>query len=148
MTEAPDTVTLPRTEYEALISRLENAEDNAAIDRLEARIHRDHAKRRADYLPGELVARLVAGEHPIRVWRAHRGLTREALAAAAGVSPSYLTEIETRRKPGSLDAMIKGSHGALAVQAPLDDIAAWLKEDDMRRESDGAREAGCLRTRA
>jgi transcriptional regulator with XRE-family HTH domain len=71
----------------------------------------------------ELVKRLSAGEHPIRVWRAHRGMTREALAAAAGVSPSYLTEIETRRKPGSLAAMAKL---ATALHVPLDDIAAWL----------------------
>jgi len=128
MTEAPDTVTLPRAEYEALISRVEDAEDNAAIDRLEARIEREgFAAATADYMPGELVARLVAGEHPIRVWRAHRGLTREALAAAAGVSPSYVTEIETRRKRGSLDAMIKL---AAVLRVSLDDIAAWLRRED------------------
>jgi DNA-binding XRE family transcriptional regulator len=125
MTEATDTVTLSRAEYEALIRRLEDAEDNAAIDRLEARIQADgFAAATGDYLPIELVGRLLAGEHPIRIWRAHRGMTRETLAAMAGVSPSYLTEIERRRKPGSFDAMIKLA-GALKV--PLDDIAAWLK---------------------
>jgi DNA-binding XRE family transcriptional regulator len=124
MTQAEDTVTLPRVEYEALISRLEDAEDNAAIDRLEARIEKEgFAAATANYLPIELVERLSAGEHPIRVWRTHRGLTREALAASAGVSPSYLTEIETRRKPGSLAAMAKL---AAALRVPLDDIAAWL----------------------
>jgi DNA-binding XRE family transcriptional regulator len=124
MTQADDTVTVPRAEYEALISRLEDAEDNAAIDRLEARVETEgFAAATADYLPIELVERLSAGEHPIRVWRTHRGLTREALAASAGVSPSYLTEIETRRKPGSLAAMAKL---AAALRVPLDDIAAWL----------------------
>ena len=128
MTEASDTVTLPRIEFEALISRLEDAEDNAAIDRLEARIEKEgFAAVTADYMPGELVARLVAGEHPIRIWRLHRGLTREALAAAAGVSPSYLTEIETGRKPGSLHAMMKL---AAALRASLDDIAAWLRPEN------------------
>lgn len=128
MTEAPDTVTLPRAEYEALISRLEDAEDNAVIDRLEARIEREgFAAATADYLPISLVERLSAGEHPMRVWRAHRRLTREALAAAAGVSPSYLSEIETRRKPGSLAAMVKL---AAALRVPLDDIAAWLRPED------------------
>ena len=128
MTEAPDTVTLPRAEYEALISRVEDAEDNAAIDRLEARIEKEgFAAATADHMPGELVARLVAGEHPIRIWRLHRGLTREALAAAAGVSPSYLTEIETGRKPGSLHAMMKL---AAALRISLDDIAAWLRPEN------------------
>jgi DNA-binding XRE family transcriptional regulator len=127
MTEAGDTVTLTRAEYEALMSRLEDAEDNAAIDRLEERIAKEgFANATADYLSGELVARLVAGEHPIRIWRLHRGLTREVLAAAAGVSPSYLTEIETGRKPGSLHAMIKL---AAALRVSLDDIAAWLRQE-------------------
>ena len=72
--------------------------------------------------PAELVNRLLAGEHPVRVWRAHRGLTRDALAIAAAVSPSYLTEIETRRKPGSFDALAKIVK-ALAIS--LDDVAAW-----------------------
>ncbi len=128
MSQVEDTVTLPRAEYEALLRRLEDAEDNTAIDRLEARIEQEgFAVATADYLPIELVERLSAGEHPIRVWRAHRGLTREALATMAGVSPSYLTEIETRHKPGSLAAMVKL---AAALRVPLDDIAAWLTPAD------------------
>lgn len=123
-----NTVTLPRSEYEALLDRVAEAEDVLALDRLETRLGAAGTDETlADYLPIELVKRLSAGEHPIRIWRAHRGLTREALAAAAGVSPSYLTEIETRRKPGSLDAMIKL---AAALKVPLDDIAAWLRPAD------------------
>lgn len=120
-----DTVTLSRAEYDALIERVEEAEDMLALNRLEDRLAAagpDAAL--ADYLPIELVKRLSAGEHPIRIWRLHHGLTREALAAAAGVSPSYLTEIETRRKPGSLDAVVKLAN---ALHVPLDDLAVWLK---------------------
>src|SRR5438132_7007231 len=102
------TITLSRAEYEALLDRIAEAEDVIALDRLEARLAAvGDQEPLADYLSIELVKRLSAGEHPIRVWRAHRGLTREALAVTAGVSPSYLTEIETGRKPGSLDAMMK-----------------------------------------
>lgn len=119
-----DTVTLSRADYEALLDRLEDFEDMATLDRLEARLAADPEGALADYLPIELVKRLSAGEHPIRVWRAHRGMTREALAAAAGVAPSYLSEIETRRKPGSFNAIAKL---AAALRVPLDDIAAWLK---------------------
>lgn len=61
-----------------------------ALDRLEARLAAAGPEETlADYLPIDLVKRLSAGEHPIRVWRAHRTQTREALAAAAGVAPSY-----------------------------------------------------------
>ncbi len=120
-----DTVTLTRAEYQALIQRIEDAEDErvaAAAEAREAALGK--AAGRADHLPGDLVDLLIAGEHPIRVWRAHRGLTREALAAEAGVSPSYVTEIETRRKPGSFRAIAKL---AAALRVPLDDIAPWVK---------------------
>ena len=125
MSKETDTVTLTRTEYEALIERIEDAEDNAFLNSVEGRelaIGKDDA--RADYLPGELVRRLIDGEHPVRVWRAHRRLSREALAAAAGIAPSYLSEIETRRKPGSFNALAKL---AAALQVSLDDLAAWLE---------------------
>ena len=125
MSDATDTVTLTRAEYEALIERIEDAEDLAAVAAAEAReavLGREKA--RADYLPIELVRRLSAGEHPVRVWRAHRGLSREALAAAAGIAPSYLSEIETRRKRGSFGALAKL---AAALQVSLDDLAAWLE---------------------
>jgi DNA-binding Xre family transcriptional regulator len=124
MSKETDTVTLTRDEYEALIERIEDAEDNAFLDSVEARelaIGKDNA--RADYLPAELVRRLIDGEHPVRIWRAHRRLSREALAAAAGIAPSYLSEIETRRKRGSFGALAKL---AAALQVSLDDLAAWL----------------------
>jgi DNA-binding XRE family transcriptional regulator len=125
MSEKTDTVTLTRAEYEALLERLADAEDNAFLDGIEAHERAiGKEKARADYLPAELVRRLIDGEHPIRVWRAHRGLTREALAAAAGVAPSYLSEIETRRKPGSFAALAKL---AAALHISLDDLAAWLQ---------------------
>jgi hypothetical protein len=124
MNEKSETVTLSRAEYEALIERLEDAEDLATVAAAEAReAVLGKEKARADHLPIELVRRLSAGEHPVRVWRAHRGLTREALAAA-GIAPSYLSEIETRRKPGSFGAL---AQIAAALCISLDDLAAWLK---------------------
>ena len=127
MSDAGDTITLSRAEYEALLDRIEEAEDGVPLDKLEARLAVVPGMALADYLPVELVKRLSAGEHPIRIWRAHRGLTREALARLAGVSPSYLSEIETRRKPGSFAAFMTL---AAALNVPLDDIAVWLKPED------------------
>jgi DNA-binding Xre family transcriptional regulator len=125
MSQNPDTVILTRAEYEALIERIEDAEDNAFLDAVEAREQAiGKEKARADYLPAELVRRLIDGEHPIRVWRAHRRLSRDALAAAAGIAPSYLSEIETRRKPGSFGALAKL---AVALDISLDELAAWLE---------------------
>jgi len=118
-----DTVTLSRAEYEALLDRLEDAEDSRRLDDIEARRHgRGDDGADADHLPIDLVERLCAGEHPVRVWRKHRRLTREALAALAGVAPSYVTEIEIWKKPGSFDALAKI---AIALAISLDDIAVW-----------------------
>jgi len=125
MSDTSEIVTLTRAEYEALIERLEDAEDLAAVAAAEAReAALGKEKVRANYLPIELVRRLSAGEHPVRVWRAHRRLSREALATAAGIAASYLSEIETRRKPGSFSALAKL---AAALHISLDDLAAWLE---------------------
>jgi transcriptional regulator with XRE-family HTH domain len=40
------------------------------------------------------------------------------------VAPSYLTEIETRRKPGSFDAL---ANLARALGVSLDDLAPWMR---------------------
>jgi len=101
-----DTVTMSRADYEALLARVEDAEDAAAVAvhrAREAALGIDAA--RADHLPVALVDRLLAGDSPIRVWRQHRGLNQSQLAATAGVSPAYLNEIEKGKKPGSLQAM-------------------------------------------
>ncbi len=110
---AADLVVLPRDEYEDIARRAEDAEDVAVLRAAAA----DPAGQ--DYLPSEAVARMVAGEHPVRVWREHRDLTARRLAAMAGVNVAYLSQIETRKKPGSVKAL-KALAAALGVD--LDDL--------------------------
>lgn len=88
-----------------MLEVLEDAADIAALQTAEAReteIGKQAA--RADYLPDELVMRLIEGEHPVRIWREHRGLSAKALAEIAEVGRSYLVEIEGGKKPGSVAA--------------------------------------------
>jgi DNA-binding Xre family transcriptional regulator len=115
------TVTLSRGRYDALLRRVEDAEDRAAVAAQEAREEAlGKAAARADHLPVELVRRLIAGESPVRIWREHRGMTGKALAEAAGVTASYLSEIENGKKPGSFDTMARIAR-ALAVR--MEDLA-------------------------
>ena len=87
--ETADTVTLRRADYEALLKEVVvNGAGQMAI-------------------PAEVQQQLRSGLHPVTVWRQHRALTARALAALAGVAPSYLSEIENRRKPGSLEAIVR-----------------------------------------
>ncbi|MBF0269046.1 MAG: helix-turn-helix transcriptional regulator [Alphaproteobacteria bacterium] len=131
LAETKDTVTLTRADYEGLLEALEDAEDIAtlkAAEAEEARVGKEAY--RAEAVPGELVMRLIEGEHPVRVWREHRGLTAKALAEKAGVSAAYLSEIESGKKPGSLDAMAKIAR-ALGVQ--VDDLVVWERVDDKQQ---------------
>jgi len=117
-----DTVTLSSADYQALVERLEDAEDRATLQgalRHERKLGK--AKARADHLPIALVERLIGGESPVRVWRLHRGLGARVLAARAGLSATYLSEIETGKKPGSLATMARL---AQALGRPLEDFVA------------------------
>jgi hypothetical protein len=95
LAETEDIVTLSRADFEALVRAREDAIDNAAFDAAEereARLGKEAA--RADYLTLAEVRRLEAGEHPLRVWREHRGMSLRELAVAAGVAFNYISEIE------------------------------------------------------
>jgi hypothetical protein len=85
---------VPRADYEALLERLEDLEDRLAIQ----------AAQGEERVPSEFVDRLIAGVHPMRLWREHRGKTLTEVSAAAGVPVGYLSEIETGGKPGSVKA--------------------------------------------
>lgn len=96
-------VLVRRDEYDALVRIAEDAEDRAAIDR--------GRRGESTYLPGEMVARILAGESAWRVWREHRGLTLEQLAAKAAehgatIGKAQLSHIETGRSKPSLDTAI------------------------------------------
>ncbi len=107
-------VVVPRTEYETLRARLEDLADAARVREGEAR-----GGPSPDALPAELVNRLMEGEHPLRIWREHRGLTLAALAERAGVPDGYISEIETGKKPGSIRTLKALAH---ALDVDLDDL--------------------------
>lgn len=120
--ETADTVTLRRADFEALADAAEGAAVAAAVSRhraYEERVGWEVAK--ANYYTAEEAMALLDGASPVKVWRKKRGMTQRALAAAAGVSPSYLAEIETGRKPGSVDAIRKL---AKALDVPMEHLVA------------------------
>ena len=125
--ETKDTVTVRRTDLASLLEALEDAEDRAAVHsrRAQEAIVGKQAMRQS-YLTGNEVRRLLDGENPVRVWREKRGLTQRALAAKAGIAPSYLADIENGRKPGSADAL---SRLAGALEVLMEDLM-----DEQRRK--------------
>jgi hypothetical protein len=115
LTVTKDKVTLSRATWNALMEALEDAKDRASVDAYLTR----RAEGEDDGLPVALYDRLVAGEHPVRIWREQRKLGLNALAAKAGVAPAYLSEIENRKKPGSVAAL---QRLAKALNVGLDDL--------------------------
>ena len=116
--ETADTVTLRRADYDAMLSALEDAADLAAVREVFARV----AAGEDEYVPTAVIERLAAGQHPVRVWREHRGMTGRALAQAAQIPASYLCEIEAGRKPGSFQAM---AAIAAALRIDMEDLKPW-----------------------
>ena len=115
LTVTKDKVTLSRATWNALMEALEDAKDRAGVDAYLAR----RAEGKDDGLPIELYDRLLAGEHPVRIWREQRKLALSALAAKAGMARAYLSEIENRKKPGSVAAL---QRLAKTLDVSLDDL--------------------------
>ncbi len=81
----------------------------------------DAARQQAgETFPADMVARLIRGEAPLRVYREYRGLTQQALADASGVSREMIAMIETRKKKGSLTSIHKL---ATALGIGIEDLA-------------------------
>ena len=75
----------------------EEAADLAAYEEAKARDE--------EAFPLDVTERLVAGVHPIKVFRDYRGMTQAELARQVGLSPMYISQIETGRRGGSTKAL-------------------------------------------
>ena len=104
-------VIVPLAEYEALL----DAADIASADRIQARV----AAGLDEVVPASLVNRIIDGENTILVWREYRGLTAADLAAEAGISAPYLSELESGKKRGGIATLRKL---ATALSIDLDDL--------------------------
>ena len=111
--ETSDTVTLSRADFEALAELVVDAQDMTDVEAVMARITAGET----EVFPFEVAERLLDEEHPVKVFREYRGHSVRRLAEVAGVSPSYLSEIETGKKPGSFEAM---TQIATALSVPLE----------------------------
>ena len=110
-----DTVTIPRVEYDRLLAIAEDMADNAAFDRVVARL----ASGEEEAVPTSFANRIIDGESPLRVYREYRGLTQVALAEASGVNRVQIADIEAGRKSGSVETVRKL---AAALNVAVDDL--------------------------
>ena len=105
---------LPVEDYTRL---LEAAEDQADISAaVEAERRREAGE---EYLPADMVNRLVDGENALRVWRQYRGMTVTKLAEVSGVNKAMVSQLENGKaygRPATWRAL------ADALRVSVDDI--------------------------
>ena len=113
---------MSEAEFQAEIARLTAERDHYAglVAKLEDELARaaHAATRDEESFPDEVVARLVAGENPVKVFREFRALSVRKLAEAAGLSVGYLSDIENGKRKGPIDTM-KALAGALNVDLDM-----------------------------
>jgi hypothetical protein len=101
---------LPRKEYERLVARADEADEDAGTARIVARAKKEIAEGGV-LLPKDVVDRLAAGENPVRVLREWRerdtpdGMTQMYLSFKTGLSQGYISDIETGRRAGTAAAL-------------------------------------------
>ena len=107
-------VLLTRPEFDKLATAAENYADIEAA--VAAQQRREAGE---EYVPVELVDRLMAGESPLKVWREYRGLTLEGLGELVGRQGSMISKLEKGRNEGGIklwQALAK------ALSVDLDDL--------------------------
>lgn len=108
-----DMVVIPKKDYDKLIDEITDLRGTKRAEAVIAKM----ATSGDDFVPADVAAAIADGGNKVRVWRKHRGMTARALSVETGFPASYLSEIETGKKAGSL-AAIKAIAEALNI--PLD----------------------------
>ena len=107
---------LPRKDYEALVMKAAEADEDAGTARAVARARKEIAAG-APLLPKDAADRLADGENPVGVLREWRGITQMHLSFKTHISQSHISDIESGRRigtPATLRAI------ATALKVPLD----------------------------
>lgn len=108
----PAFAVLPIAEWRRLMERLADLEDSRDLEMIAA----DPNSR---MIPGEVMRRLLDDEHPLKVWREHRGLSRTELAAKVGLTPGHIGHIESGRRHGTPEGLRRL---ATALDVKVDDL--------------------------
>jgi ribosome-binding protein aMBF1 (putative translation factor) len=107
---------LPRRDYELLVAKASEADEDAGTARIIARARKEIASG-GPLLPKNVVDRLANGENPVRVLREWRDITQMYLSFKTNLSQGYISDIENGRRTGAAAAL---RHIANVLKVPLD----------------------------
>ena len=107
---------LPRREYEALVVKAAEADEDAGMARLVRRARSEIAAG-VPLLPKHVVDRLAQGKNPVRVLREWRDVTQLYLSFKTNLSQGYISDVETGRRKGTAAALRRIAD---TLKVPLD----------------------------
>lgn len=110
----PEWAVIPFKDYQKLINDSEMLMDVKAYDDAKKAIAEGE-----EIVPSEVTFRIIDGENPLKVWREYRKLTQKQLVDKVGVSKAYLSQIESRKRKGTIEVL---SSIAIALDLTLEDI--------------------------
>ncbi len=111
----PTFAVIPYKAYLTLLDKIEDIEDGIAARKVRHQL--DAGTDEA--IPADMMRELVFSDYPIKIWRNYRGVTMQTVADQAGISKSYLSQIESGSRNGSADVL---KRIASALNITLDDI--------------------------
>ncbi len=98
----PEWAILPYDVYLRLAEEAEMLQDIRDYDSVKAAIEQGEE----ELVPSEVTFALLQGENQVKVWREFRGLSQRQLSASAGISTSYLSQIEKGKRTGTTDVLL------------------------------------------
>ena len=106
---------LPRADYEALLARLAELEEDEA----DLALYDVRKSLPSDPLPTDITARMLRGDSLLKAIRSWRGLTQVEVDRQTGIGQGYLSDLESGRR--------KGGDATLRKLARLYDVPpSWL----------------------
>ena len=103
-TDKGEVAILPRRQYEALVAKAKEADEDAGTARLVARARKEIAAG-APLIPMAVADRIAKGENPIRAIREWKDITQLHLSMKTNMGQGYISDLETGRRKGTAAAL-------------------------------------------
>lgn len=100
----PEFYVVPADLWERVRDAIEEAQDIADLERFD---REDDGVR----YPQVVALAMADGVRPVRAWREYRAMTQDQLAAASGVSKSYISQLEGGARVGTAATLRKLARG-------------------------------------
>ena len=97
----PEWAVIPYDEYVRIQELIEDIEDKRDIEEYFKLIESGEEQP----IPGEVTFAILQGVNPIRAWREYKQIKVKELAKRAGITPSYLSQIETGKRNPAIDTL-------------------------------------------